>query len=141
MDDYSEYSYDDPDDPYTDRPRHVSGLPLGTSGITGRVPHNLRETLRRIYNAFWIKEFTCEDIKNADGFKRLNFRGKSKAVIPRSQDDNFYRSKKLEFKCTHLRALHNYGVITFIMKKVKGSRKPVRVWKLTSEAVQYFATH
>lgn len=96
---------------------HVSGIPLGAHGITGHIPRNLREVLRKIYDAFWINEFTCNDIQNKYGLKNL------------------------KFKCTTLRTFRNYGAVTSTIKRVERGGKPVRVWKLTSETINYFATH
>jgi len=105
------------DEPIDLSSSHVSGIPLGARGITGHIPRNLRETLRKIYDAFWINEFTCYDIQNKYGLKNL------------------------KFKCTTLRTFRNYGAVTFTTKRVERGGKPVRVWKLTSETINYFATH
>lgn len=114
MEEYDEYyAYEDPDDPYTNRPQHVSGLPRGTSGITGRIPGYLRETLRKIFERFWINEFTCVDVRKIPGLKK--------------------------FKCQQLRTFNNYGVVTSTIKRIKRGEKPLRVWRLTSGAVNYFA--
>lgn len=120
-DDYDPYSWYERDfNPITGSsslPSRVSGVPGGTSGITGHIPGNLREILRKIYKAFWIREFTCQDIQNKHGLKRLNF------------------------KCTQLRTLRNYGAVTFTTKRIERGSKPVRVWKLTSSTINYFTTH
>lgn len=114
LEDYDEYyAYDDPDDPYTDRPQHVSGLPGGTSGITGRIPSYYRDILKQIYDRFWIREFTCVDVRMIRGLKK--------------------------FKCQQLRSFSNYGVVTSTVKRIKRGEKPLRVWKLTSGAINYFA--
>ena len=113
MGDY--YEYEDPVDPYTDRPRHISGLPSGTNGIVGHIPKIHRDVLKQIYDKFWIKEFTCVDIRKIKGLKN--------------------------FKCQRLRAFSNYGVVTSIIKRIKRGEKPLKVWRLTSGTINYFETH
>jgi hypothetical protein len=93
--------------------QNLRGTPGGTSGIAGRVPHTLRETLKKLYDRFWIKEFTCVDVRKIKGLEN--------------------------FKCQQLRTFSNYGVVTSTVKRIKRGEKPLRVWKLTSGAINYFA--
>jgi hypothetical protein len=132
---YTDDWYEDDSNPSDKHPGTLwGGIPRKQSSTIGRIPHNLRETLKKIYNRFWINEFTCEDIKNTTGFKKLNFRGRSgKRPVSSAIDTRW------EFKCTQLRALHNYGAIVFTTKIKKHGKKTTRVWKLTGEAVNYFA--
>jgi hypothetical protein len=111
-DDEEYYVYDD-EDPYISRSQHVTGLPGGTSGITGRVPRYYRDILKQIYDKFWIKEFTCVDVRKIPGLKK--------------------------FKCQQLRMFSNYGVVSSTVKRMVRGQKPLRVWKITGEAANYFA--
>jgi hypothetical protein len=124
-DDYDDNRYEEeyrPNDWYTEDfnpdsgqgglPTSIAGLPRGTSGITGHIPRYYRDILKQIYDKFWIKEFTCVEVRKIPGLKK--------------------------FKCQQLRMFNNYGAVTSTIKRVRGE-KPIRMWKLTSGAANYFA--
>lgn len=78
-------------------------------GILGTINAYYREMLIDIYLEFGSEGFTCNDIRDIDGFE--------------------------EFQCQLLRSWHNYKLVKNTLKKLKGERKPVRVWRFTSQAL------
>jgi len=78
-------------------------------GMIGNIHPYYRDMVVTIYKRFGTSGFTCNDIKGIKGFKN--------------------------FQCQQLRSWHNEKIVKNIQKKLEGERKPVRVWRFTSQAL------